>query len=94
MKKRKITWASGFIMACMLISSSFLFSSYHTKKVVDDVWKMIGISRQTGTEGIKNSFFNGYLLVKSPAQGAAFGFFGQFVKGFLPAIFYRYCFIV
>jgi predicted phage tail protein len=61
MKKRKITWASGFIMACMLISSSFLFSSYHTKKVVDDVWKMIGISRQTGTEGIKNSFFNGYL---------------------------------
>lgn len=61
MNKRKITPASGFIMACMLVSSSFLFSSYHTKKVADDVWKMIGISRQTGTEGIKNSFFNGYL---------------------------------
>lgn len=61
MNKRKITPASGFIIACMLMSTSFLFSSYHTKKVVDDVWKMLGISRQTGTEGIKNSFFNGYL---------------------------------
>ena len=61
MKQRKITWASGFIMACMLISSSFLFSSYHTKELADDVWKMLGISRQTGTEGIKNSFLNGYL---------------------------------
>ena len=61
MKKRKITWASGFIMACMLISSSFLFSSYQAKKITDDIWKMLGISRQTGTEGIKNSFFNGYL---------------------------------
>jgi predicted phage tail protein len=61
MKQRRITWASGFIMACMLVSSSFLFSSYHTKKVADDVWKMLGLSRQSGTEGIKNSFLNGYL---------------------------------
>lgn len=48
-------------MACMLISTSFLFSSYHTKTLADDVWKMLGISRQSGTEGIKNSFLNGYL---------------------------------
>lgn len=61
MKQRKITWASGFILACMLISSSFLFSSYQAKKMTDDIWKMLGISRQTGTEGIKNSFLNGYL---------------------------------
>jgi predicted phage tail protein len=61
MKQRKITWASGFILACMLIGSSFLFSSYQAKKMTDDLWKTLGISKQNGTEGIKNSFLNGYL---------------------------------
>jgi hypothetical protein len=61
MKQRKITIGSGFILACMLISSSFLFSSYQAKKITDDIWKILGISRQAGTEGIKNSFLNGYL---------------------------------
>lgn len=61
MKKRKITWASGFIMACMLVSCSFLFSSYKAKKMTDDVWKMLGLSRNTGTDAVKNSFLNGYL---------------------------------
>lgn len=61
MKQRKITIGSGFILACMLISSSFLFSSYQAKKITDDIWKMLGISRQAGTDGIKNSFLNGYL---------------------------------
>jgi predicted phage tail protein len=61
MKKRKITWASGLIMACMLASGSFLFSSYQAKKMTDEVWKMLGLSRTTGTDAIKNSFLNGYL---------------------------------
>ena len=61
MNQRKITLGSGFILACMLVSSSFLFSSYHAKKITDDIWKTLGISRQSGTEGIKNSFLNGYL---------------------------------
>jgi len=61
MNQRKITLGSGFILACMLVSSSFLFSSYHAKKITDDIWKILGISRQSGTEGIKNSFLNGYL---------------------------------
>lgn len=61
MKKRKITLASGFIMACMLISMSFLFSSYQAKKLTDDVWKMLGLSRQSGVDAVKNSFLNGYL---------------------------------
>ena len=61
MNQRKITIGSGFILACMLVSSSFLFSSYHAKKITDDIWKTLGISRQSGTEGIKNSFLNGYL---------------------------------
>lgn len=61
MKQRKITLGPGFILACMLVSSSFLFSSYQAKKITDDIWKTLGISRQTGTEGIKSSFLNGYL---------------------------------
>ncbi len=61
MKQRKITWSSGFILACMLVSSSFLFSSYQAKKMTDDVWKMLGLSRSTGTDAVKNSFLNGYL---------------------------------
>ena len=61
MRQRKITWASGFILACMLVSSSFLFSSYQAKKMTDDVWKIFGLSRQSGSDAIKNSFLNGYL---------------------------------
>jgi predicted phage tail protein len=61
MKQRKITFGSGFILVCMLVSSSFLFSSYQAKKITDDIWKTLGVSRQTGTEGIKSSFLNGYL---------------------------------
>ncbi|MGZ8516100.1 MAG: hypothetical protein ACXWWD_02060, partial [Chitinophagaceae bacterium] len=61
MKQRKITIGSGFILACMLISCSFLFTSYQAKKMTDDIWKILGISRQAGTDGIKNSFLNGYL---------------------------------
>lgn len=45
----------------MLASSSFLFSSYQAKKMTDDVWKMLGLSRSTGTDAVKNSFLNGYL---------------------------------
>lgn len=61
MKQRKITLGPAFILACMLVSSSFLFSSFQAKKITDDIWKMLGISREAGTEGIKSSFLNGYL---------------------------------
>jgi hypothetical protein len=61
MKQRRITLASGFIIACALTSMSFLFSSYQAKNLADDVWKMLGLSRQSGMEAVKNSFLNGYL---------------------------------
>lgn len=61
MKRRRITRASGFIMLCMLVNSSFLLSSYQAKQMTDDVWKMLGLSKQAGIDGIKNSFLNGYL---------------------------------
>ncbi len=61
MQKRKITPASGLIIVCMLVSLSFLFSSYQAKKMTDDIWKILGLSRQSGTDAVKNSFLNGYL---------------------------------
>jgi hypothetical protein len=61
MNQRRITPASGFILACMLVSTSFLFSSYRAKKMTDDIWKVLGLSRQSGTDAVKNSFLNGYL---------------------------------
>jgi hypothetical protein len=44
----------------------FLFAfvsliSFRTEKLGDEVWKMLGITKQAGTEKIKNSFMNGYL---------------------------------
>ena len=29
--------------------------------MTDDVWKVLGLSRQSGTDAVKNSFLNGYL---------------------------------
>jgi predicted phage tail protein len=75
MKQKKITLASGFIIACMLVSMSFLFSSYQAKKLTDDVWKMLGLSRQSGVDAVKNSFLNGYLYyfgVKNTKNLAAY----------------------
>lgn len=45
----------------ILLSISFLFSSYKAHRAADDVWKALGLSQQAGTDGIKNSFLNGYL---------------------------------
>lgn len=45
----------------ILLFAAGVFSSYTTKRAVDDFWKSLGLSQQSGTEGIKNSFMNGYL---------------------------------
>src|SRR4051812_276268 len=54
-------WLSAFTFMLMLACASLLFSSYRTARYTDEMWKLLGISRQSGTEGIKNSFLNGYL---------------------------------
>lgn len=48
-------------MALLLAGAASLLLSFSTRSAVDDVWKALGISQQSGTEGIKNSFLNGYL---------------------------------
>jgi hypothetical protein len=60
----------------LLVVMGLLFSSFRmANKMADDVWKVFGITKQTGDEKIKNSFINGYLYyygvknLKSIAQG-------------------------
>jgi hypothetical protein len=45
----------------MMASFCLLLSSFRVRQMTDDMWKMLGITRQAGDENIKNSFINGYL---------------------------------
>jgi predicted phage tail protein len=45
----------------MLVSFSLLLSSFSAHKMTDDMWKILGITKQSGDEKIKTSFTNGYL---------------------------------
>jgi len=49
------------IFSLMLLSLALIFSSFTTHKMTEDVWKMLGITKQSGDEKIKSSFINGYL---------------------------------
>lgn len=58
--KRKHIYLPVWVFV-LLLSTSFLFSSYKAHRAADDIWKALGLSQQAGTDGIKNSFLNGYL---------------------------------
>jgi len=49
------------IFSLMLVSLVLPLSSFNTHKAADDMWKMLGITKQSGDDKIKNSFINGYL---------------------------------
>lgn len=49
------------IFFCVLASFVMLLSSFRAQKITDDMWKMLGISKQGGDESIQNSFMYGYL---------------------------------
>ncbi|MBL7744973.1 MAG: hypothetical protein JNN00_15980 [Chitinophagaceae bacterium] len=44
-----------------LFAALFVLSSFRAQKMTDDMWKMLGISKQSGDEKIQNSFMYGYL---------------------------------
>ncbi|MEI9913167.1 MAG: hypothetical protein WDO71_28135 [Bacteroidota bacterium] len=52
---------AAIIFFCLVSVLSLLLSSFSTKKMTDDMWKMLGITKQSGDEKIQNSFMNGYL---------------------------------
>jgi len=63
MKQTKKIYKPGAIAAILtLLFLGFSLTSFRaSEKAADDMWKMLGISRQAGSEKIKNSFMNGYL---------------------------------
>lgn len=44
-----------------LLVAGILLSSFRTRRLTDDIWKMLGISKQAGDEKIQSSFMGGYL---------------------------------
>lgn len=46
---------------CMLIAFGLSLSSFSSRKLNDDIWKMLGITKQAGSEKIKNSFMSEHL---------------------------------
>ncbi|MBC7949802.1 MAG: hypothetical protein H7Y42_18100 [Chitinophagaceae bacterium] len=54
--------AAVALFALLALGSVLLFSAFRTQeRMTDDVWKMLGISRQSADDKIQNSFINGYL---------------------------------
>lgn len=62
-KHKKISsWLRVGRLGLMLaISTGLLFSFSVSKKLGDDVWQQLGLSKADGTDAVKNSFLNGYL---------------------------------
>lgn len=51
--------AAGSFLAIVTLLMLFAFSA--RKKMIDDVWVQLGMKKERGMEGIRNSFLNGYL---------------------------------
>lgn len=52
---------TAVLFCILLLSMIVLLSSFSINKANDDVWKILGITKQAGDEKIKNSFMYGYL---------------------------------
>ncbi len=57
----RIMKAGATLALIGLVISGLMLSSFRSQKLADDIWKALGISKQAGSEKIKNSFMNGYL---------------------------------
>lgn len=49
------------IMLILALVSLFLFSFTNSRQLADDIWKQLGMTREQGIDGMKQSFLNGYL---------------------------------
>lgn len=49
------------VFSIFLVTCTLLLSSFRTQKMTDDIWKALGISKQSGDDKIQNSFRYGYL---------------------------------
>jgi hypothetical protein len=55
--KLKVT-AIALVLAVVCL---FLFSFDTSRRMADDIWKQLGLSKEQGMDGVKQSFLNGYL---------------------------------
>lgn len=60
MKRKLLTGIAATTV--ILIMSSFIFMSYTTKRITDNLWKQLGISEPDGKTSITNSFLQGALF--------------------------------
>src|ERR1044072_350072 len=58
MKKMFLT---GVIALAIMMGSLVLFSFAESRRIGDEVWKQLGMSKEQGISNIKQSFMNGYL---------------------------------
>ena len=49
------------ILLLIALCSIFLFSFTKSRSLGDEIWKQLGMTRDQGTDGVKQSFLNGYL---------------------------------
>ncbi len=61
MTKRTTKLAALLATVTILLTMAFSFSSYTSRHAADDMWQLLGLSKQQGNEQIKSSFINGYL---------------------------------
>ena len=55
----KLKLLSIILLTALL--SIFLFSFSTSRSMADDIWKQLGMTRDQGLDGVKQSFLNGYL---------------------------------
>lgn len=61
MKLNLTTIGRSLLASLVLLIALFGFSAYKAKTASDEIWKTLGISKQSGMNNIKSSFMYGYL---------------------------------
>ena len=49
------------VVLLIALAGFFHFSFTTSRSMADDIWKQLGMSKEQGTDGVKQSFLNGYL---------------------------------
>lgn len=61
MRTKRISLLLLPVTTLLLLAALVSFSSFKSRQAAADIWASLGISKQAGTENIRNSFLNGYL---------------------------------
>ncbi|MFT3675259.1 MAG: hypothetical protein QM781_05125 [Chitinophagaceae bacterium] len=61
MRTKKISLLLAPVAMLLLLVVLISFSSFKSRQAAADIWASLGISKQAGTDNIRNSFLDGYL---------------------------------